>query len=232
MIGLMVMKLFANPGNAKPITWGRWIRLNVVLLGLVLLVGLSFPVSTLSQKLNDFFFHARRPLPTSSQVALVLIDDATLAQQGRWPWPRARLAKLIRAVSEQQPKAIGMDILLPEAEDEANDSALASAIQSASNIVLATKISSSPTGNLWMDPRPRFAQAAKGVGHVQAIIDFDGLCRSIPVQEPSADGVRPAFALKLAELAKPGVLPKKINIDSNLPGVEHLASLSPWLVDY
>ena len=226
------MKLFANPGNTKPITWGRWIRLNVVLLGLVLLVGLSFPVSTLSQKLNDFFFHARRPLPTSGQVALVLIDDATLAQQGRWPWPRARLAKLIRAVSEQQPKAIGMDILLPEAEDETNDSALASAIQSAPNIVLATKISSSPTGNLWMDPRPRFAQAAKGVGHVQAIIDFDGLCRSIPIQEPSADGLRPAFALKLASLVQPNVAAMQEISNPSATGVEQLAALPPLLIDY
>src|ERR1041385_8149800 len=226
------MKLFSNSTQARPITWGRWIRLNAILLGLVFLVGLSFPVSTLSQKLNDFFFRVRRPLPVSSQVAMVLIDDATLEQQGRWPWPRAELGKLIRAVSAQNPKAIGVDVLLPEIEDEQNDSALAGAIQSAPNIVLAAKISTSPTGNLWMDPLPRFAQAAKGVGHVQAIIDFDGLCRSIPVQEPSADGLRPAFALKLAELAKPGVLPRKINIDANLPGVERLASAPPLLVDY
>ncbi|MGZ4830710.1 MAG: CHASE2 domain-containing protein, partial [Candidatus Angelobacter sp.] len=185
------MKLFSNSNSkhAKPITWGRWIRLNAVLLALVCLVSLSFPVSTLSQKLNDFFFRVRRPLPVSNQVALVLIDDATLEQHGRWPWPRAELAKLIRAVSAQKPKAIGVDVLLPELEDEPNDSALAAAIQSAPNIVLAAKISTSPTGNLWMDPLPRFAQAAKGVGHVQAIIDFDGLCRSIPVQEPSADGL-------------------------------------------
>jgi len=225
------MKLFSNSPHTKPITWGRWVRLNAVLLGLVCLVSLSFPVSTLSQKLNDFFFRVRRPLPASNQVALVLIDDATLEQHGRWPWPRAKLAKLIRAVSAQNPKAIGVDVLLPELEDEANDSALAAAIQSAPNIVLAAKISTSPTGNLWMDPLPRFAKAAKGVGHVQAIIDFDGLCRSIPVQEPSADGVRPAFALKLAELAKPGVLPKEIVL-ANSPGVEHLTSLPPMLIDY
>jgi signal transduction histidine kinase/CHASE2 domain-containing sensor protein len=225
------MKLFSNSPHTKPITWGRWVRLNAILLGLVCLVSLSFPVSTLSQKLNDFFFRVRRPLPVSNQVALVLIDDATLEQHGRWPWPRAELAKLIRAVSAQNPKAIGVDVLLPELEDEANDSALAAAIQSAPNIVLAAKISTSPTGNLWMDPLPRFAKAAKGVGHVQAIIDFDGLCRSIPVQEPSADGVRPAFALKLAELAKPGVLPKKIVL-ANSPGVEHLTSLPPMLIDY
>src|SRR5436309_2374250 len=147
------MKLFSNSTDAKPITWGRWIRLNAILLGLVCLVSLSFPVSTLSQKLNDFFFRLRRPLPVSSQVALVLIDDATLEQHGRWPWPRAELAKLIRAVSAQNPKAIGVDVLLPELEDEQNDSALASAIQSAPNIVLAAKISTSPTGK----PAPQLA---------------------------------------------------------------------------
>ena len=226
------MKLFSNSKNAKPVTWGRWIRLNAVLLGLVFLVGLSFPVSTLSQKLNDFFFRVRRPLAVSSQVAMVLIDDATLEQHGRWPWPRAELAKLIRAVSAQNPRAIGMDILLPELEDEQDDSALAGAIQSAPNIVLAAKISNSPTGNLWMDPQPRFAQAAKGVGHVQAIIDFDGLCRSIPVQEPTADGWRPAFALKLAELARPGSVTKKNIPDANTPGVERMSAPPPLLIDY
>ncbi|HEY1937200.1 MAG TPA: CHASE2 domain-containing protein [Candidatus Angelobacter sp.] len=222
------MKLFSN-SHAKPITWGRWIRLNVVLLVLVFLVSLSFPVSTLSQKLNDFFFRLRRPLPTSSQVAMVLIDDASLAEHGRWPWPRTELAKLIRTVSAQQPKAIGIDILLPEAEDEANDSALTSAIQAAPDIVLAAKISTSPTGNLWIDPLPRFANAAKGVGHVQATIDFDGLCRSIPTQEPTADGPRPAFALRLASLIQPSVTPATSAL--SIPGVEHIASL-PLLIDY
>jgi len=226
------MKIFSNSRPAKPVSWGRWIRLNAILLGLVCLVSLSFPVSTLSQKLNDLFFRVRRPLPVSSQVAMVLIDDASLEQYGRWPWPRAELAKLIRAVSAENPKAIGMDILLPELEDEQNDSALASAIQSAPNIVLAAKISTSPTGTLWMDPQPRFAQAAKGVGHVQAIIDFDGLCRSIPVQEPSADGVRPAFALKLAELAQHGVTATKNLAEANSPGVERMALLPPLLIDY
>ena len=197
------MKIFSNPKNTRPITWGRWARLNLVLLGLVFLVNLSFPVTTLSQKLNDFFFRLRRPMPVSRDVAMVLIDDATLAQNGRWPWPRARLAKLIQAVSQQQPKAIGLDVLLSEAEDEQNDADLAKAIQSAPNLVLASKISTSPTGTMWLDPVPRFAHAAKGVGHVQAIIDFDGLCRSIPVDEPSADGLRPAFALKLASLVRP-----------------------------
>lgn len=225
------MNVFSNSTSTGHITWGRWIRLTVVLLALVFLVSWSFPVSTLSQKLNDFFFRVRRPLPVSQNVALVLIDDATLAQQGRWPWPRTELAKLIRAVSQQQPKAVGLDVLLPEDEDEQNDSELARAIQAAPNLVLAAKISSSPTGDLWIDPRPRFAQAAKGIGHVQAIIDFDGVCRGIPIDEPSADGPRPAFALKLAELVQPSLEPLERS-SSSTSGVERISLRPPILIDY
>jgi signal transduction histidine kinase/CHASE2 domain-containing sensor protein len=226
------MKLFSNPKNSRPITLGRWMRLTMVLLGLVFLVSWSFPVSTLSQKLNDFFFRLRRPLPASQNVALVMIDDATLSQHGRWPWPRAELARLIRAVGEQQPKAIGLDVLLPESEDEQNDADLARAIQSAPNLVLAAKISTSPTGGLWVDPLPRFAQAAKGVGHVQAVIDFDGVCRTIPLDEPSADGMRAAFALKLAGLARPGLKEAQEASSPQAPGAEPITARPPLLIDY
>ncbi len=150
-------------------------RRNLLLLAIVGLVSMSFPVIKLSQSMTDFFFRLRGPQPTSQQVALVLIDDATLARYGRWPWHRAQLARLIRSVSAQQPKAIGLDVLLPEVEDESNDSALESAIISAPNLVLGAKISGSLDNNLWIDPLPRFSKNAKGTGHVQAIVDV-GWC--------------------------------------------------------
>ncbi|MBZ5533019.1 MAG: CHASE2 domain-containing protein [Acidobacteriia bacterium] len=225
------MKFLPNPSNARPIKLGRWLRLNGVLLGLVLLVSLSFPVSTLSLKLNDFYFQLRGPQPTSQQVALVLIDDASLDHYGRWPWHRTQLARLINAVSAQNPKAIGLDVLLSEPEDEPNDAALTQAIQSAPNLVLGSKISSSPDTRLWMDPLPRFAQAAKGVGHVQAITDFDGLCRSVPLEEPSADGLRTAFSLKLAGLVKPQLKALERSLDTRGSGLEKISSRTQ-LIDY
>ena len=197
------MTLFPNPNNAGPITMGRWIRLNLALLALVLIVSLSFPVSTLSQKLNDFFFRLRPAQPASSHVALVLIDDATLSQYGRWPWHRTLLAQLVNAVSKEQPAAVGIDVLLSEPEDEPNDAALARSLHAAPNVVLASKISGSPESPLWVEPLDIFLNASKGTGHVQAITDLDGLCRSIPLLEPSLDGPRPAFAVKLASLLQP-----------------------------
>jgi signal transduction histidine kinase len=226
-----MMKLWPNPKNKCPLTVGRWLRLNVLLLGLVLLLSVSFPVSTLSQKLNDFYFHLRGPQPVSSNVALVLIDDASLAQYGRWPWSRHLLAQLIHVVSERRPAAIGIDVLLSEPQDEANDAELARAIHSALLVVLASKISGSPDRTLWVDPLPRFAEAAAGVGHVQAIVDFDGLCRSIPLEEPAIDGPRPAFSVKLAELLRPQLTGLEHQTDSRTSGIDRLV-IRPLLIDY
>lgn len=223
------MKLVSN-AEAGRVAPARWLRLNLLLLGLVLLASLSFPAATLSQKMNDFFFRLRPQPPVSSQVALVLIDDATLTQYGRWPWPRQRLAQLVRAVAAQQPRALGLDVLLAEPEDEVNDAALENAIRSAPNVVLAAKISSGLDNYHWADPLPRFARAAAGIGHVQAIVDSDGLCRSIPAEEPSVDGTRLAFALKLAELVQPSSA-ARVTAPQSVPGIERI-SLRPLLIDF
>lgn len=224
------MTWFGKARNVEAIPLRRWLRLNVLLLALVLALSMTSPVTTLNLKLSDLYFRMRPPQPVSSKVALVMIDDATLARVGRWPWPRRRLAELIRAVTAQHPRALGLDVLLPEPEDERNDAELAAAIAAAPNLVLATKISGSPQGKLWSDPLPRFAKFAKGVGHVQAIVDDDGLCRSVPAEEPSLDGQRPAFALKVAELIKPQLTALETPRTS-ASGVER-ADLRQLMIDY
>ena len=40
------------------------------------------------------------PSPTDTPVVIVDIDDKSIAKEGRWPWPRAKLATLID-VSDQ-----------------------------------------------------------------------------------------------------------------------------------
>ncbi len=208
----------------------RWLRLNVLLPAVVLLLSMTSPVTTLNLKLSDLYFRMRPPQPVSAKVALVLIDDSTLARFGRWPWPRHELAQLIDAVRNQQPRAIGIDILLPEPEDPRDDADLAAAITASPDVVLATKISDSQQGRLWSDPVPLFAKAAKGVGHVQAIVDDDGLCRSLPAEEPSLDGPRPAFAAKLAELINPQLATIETPRNPG-SGVEH-SDLRQLIIDY
>jgi len=224
------MRWFSKSRNAQAMPLGRWVRLNLSLLVLVLAFSMTSPVTTLSMKLSDLYFRLRPAQAPSSKVALVLIDDAALSRVGRWPWARHELARLLHAVTAQQPKAIGLDILLPEPEDPSDDADLGAAIAAAPNVVLATKISGSTQGSMWSDPLPLFGKAAKGVGHVQAIVDDDGLCRSIPIEEPSVDGPRPAFALRLAELIDPQ-LTKLETHDASSSGVER-SDLRPLAIDY
>jgi signal transduction histidine kinase/CHASE2 domain-containing sensor protein len=195
-----------NPKVDGAFSFWRWARLNLVLLVLTGLINLifPFPVMRLNHWLGDSYLRLRRVQPTSKNVAMVLIDDAALAQYGRWPWPRERLARVVRAVSRFHPKAIGIDILLSEPEDQANDAALEAAIREAGNVVLQSKISSSLKHGLWVDPLPRFASVAAGIGHAQTAADSDGVCRKIPTIEPSTDGPRPAFAVAIASLVDGG----------------------------
>jgi signal transduction histidine kinase/CHASE2 domain-containing sensor protein len=210
----------------------RWLRLTLLLMVLTGLITLGPPPSSslsansMSQKVGDFYFRWRSAQPSSKNVALVLIDDSAIAAYGRWPWPRKQLAQLIGAVARIHPKTIGVDVLLSEPEDEANDSALEAAIAQARNVVLPTKISGQPSARLWLDPLPRFSRAAAAVGHVESVVDPDGLCRGILLEEAIAAGKRPAFAVavaKVAGAAPPNVLTTEAAAPSEqIPGVERL----------
>src|SRR5579859_6315410 len=178
-----------------------WLVLNLLLLSVVAALSMTYPVEELSRRLDDIYFRLRQPLPTSSSVALVLIDDLSLSRYGRWPWPRSLLARLVRTTAAQKPRAIGLDILLSEAEDSRNDGDLAKALHDAGNVVLATKLGGSPQ-RPWADPLPIFLASSAGAGHVQAVEDADGICRSVPVRELSADGPRWAFALEVSRVAR------------------------------
>jgi len=184
----------------------RWLYLNVWLLVLVGLLAMSYPVEELSRRIGDLYFRVRGTQATSPYVALVLIDDASLERYGRWPWKRSLLAQVVTAVSAAKPKVVGLDILLSEAEDQSDDQELARAIKVAGNAVLIAKISNSQQGGFWVEPLPFFAQGTAVVGHAQAALGPDGICRSIPVRELSIEGPRWAFALEIARTFRGGNL--------------------------
>ena len=50
----------------------------------------------------------------SGRVALVEIDERSLAEAGRWPWPRDRVAGLLDRVRTLGAAAVGLDILFAE----------------------------------------------------------------------------------------------------------------------
>jgi CHASE2 domain-containing sensor protein/serine phosphatase RsbU (regulator of sigma subunit) len=91
------------------------IALLVLLLAVVLvpeLAGLGFI------RLAAFDAYQRWAPRTrhSAPAIIVAIDEESLRQHGQWPWPRTWLAQLVARVAEAGPAAIGIDIVMPEAD--------------------------------------------------------------------------------------------------------------------
>ncbi len=155
-------------------------------------------VRSLQLRLMDSYFRVARPPRTPSVVTVVLIDDQSLAEYGRWPWSRVLLAQLTKNLSRAGAKVIGLDILLSEPQSADTDTQLRDAIAEARDVVLVDKIGTYANGPRWTEPLPQFARAASGIGHALAVLDLDGVCRRYPAVELSPDGPRWAFALEVA----------------------------------
>jgi serine phosphatase RsbU (regulator of sigma subunit)/CHASE2 domain-containing sensor protein len=50
----------------------------------------------------------------SARVAIVDIDEKSLAKYGQWPWSRHLVAELVRRVAQGHPRVIGIDILFAD----------------------------------------------------------------------------------------------------------------------
>jgi adenylate cyclase len=96
---------------------GRWAATLVALLLVVCHVWLGEQYwSPVRHAIFDAYQRAFPRQPQRQPVVIVDIDDASLAAVGQWPWPRSRLARLIEATSELGALAVGLDIIMPEAD--------------------------------------------------------------------------------------------------------------------
>lgn len=68
----------------------------------------------LELKAYDFKVASRGVRPPSNQVLIVGIDEKSLNELGRWPWPRTTLARLVDRLAEAGVAVIGLDLLFPE----------------------------------------------------------------------------------------------------------------------
>ncbi len=94
------------------------------LLGVALLVLLTAVVAAPYVPGRDlvryvWFDACQRLAPrarVSGPVVIVDVDGTSLARHGQWPWPRTLLARLVDRLIAAHPAAIGIDIIMPEAD--------------------------------------------------------------------------------------------------------------------
>ena len=94
--------------------------------------GLIFGLIGFGLVADDFLCTTRNLLhwhKASGQIVLVRIDDTSLRDVGRWPWPRRYHAKLVDQLTNAGAKRIFIDIGFFGATDEADDSAFENALK-------------------------------------------------------------------------------------------------------
>lgn len=70
--------------------------------------------------LLDLRFRMRGPIKPLPTVVLAAIDERSLAVEGRWPWRRSVIAKLVDKLSQEGAHAICFDVQFSEPDDNAN----------------------------------------------------------------------------------------------------------------
>ena len=160
----------------------RWVG-SVVLL---LLALLTWRQALWTERLQAAWFDAHQTLAprqvSNLPVTVVEIDQKSLSALGQWPWPRTLLAQLVESINRAQPAAIGVNILMPEADALSAERLLARA--GTLEPVLSNALSALPSNDTAL---ARALAAAPSVLVVAGMPDATGMTlRATPVAVRSA----------------------------------------------
>ena len=166
----------------------------VILIATVSVIAISWlaPPVRADNLFYDFVLRLNPP-SASQRVLIVAIDNRSLAEHGRWPWPRDLHARLIDRLTDAGADAIGYDVLFPEAAlNPEEDARLAMAMRRNGRVVVPSIIEiPGPNGaaSMRIPPVEPINTAARAHGHVVTRPDRDGVVRAID-RLSDADGRR------------------------------------------
>lgn len=66
----------------------------------------------------DLRYTLRGPRPVGDEVVVLLVDDATIGELGRWPLSRDLLARSLDRLAAAEPRAVVFDMLFTERQDD------------------------------------------------------------------------------------------------------------------
>ncbi|CAN7172579.1 MULTISPECIES: CHASE2 domain-containing protein [unclassified Pseudomonas] len=202
----------------------EWLWVSLILLPLTAVLSMTHGL-VLSNLLYD---NLRRlsPLPVDPRILIVTIDDYSLQQLGKWPWSRAMHAQLLDRLGAANAKGILFDVIFSEPDSHpGNDQLLAQAACRAGNVfvpLLREGVAryGQPLGEI--EPVAPLSHCVKGIGHINAQADADGIVRSVYLSEGPAQQTRAQLAWLLYEQT----LADKVNVP--MPGTPALPSTQGW----
>ncbi|HJZ95029.1 MAG TPA: CHASE2 domain-containing protein, partial [Candidatus Solibacter sp.] len=154
---------------------------------------------------RDWLMRARGPLPAPDDIAIVAIDEPSIARFGRFPWSRQVIARTIDAVAAAKPKVIAVDVLFTDPTTQEDDDMLARSIGRAGNVVVAASLTDAPVHGgpaRWLLPI-RAIERAAAIGHINVQTEQDGAARQIAVMLADDAGrvvrAMPVEAVRIAD---------------------------------
>ncbi len=184
---------------------GRWLRERssaAVILCITMLLSVSGVLSPLSLSLRDLWFKTF-DRPATGEVVVVQIDTRSLAELDTWPWPRGRHADLLDRLREAGAEIVAFDVDFSSSSVQAEDEALARAIQrAAGKVVLASLVQ--PTGGpnpTLVETQPIAALRPEALIGNANILAERGLAREASLSVMAPDGQsRPTLAALVGQV--------------------------------
>lgn len=151
---------------------------------------------------------------TPPQIVIVKIDEKSLEKEGRWPWPRAKLAKLVEKLSEKKAAVIAFDMVFAE-PDKSSDSVFAETLKRHPNVIAGFILHHASEKNIGQLPTavgaphwnvielqgytsnlPAIQKALSGTGFLTIFPDEDGVIRRAPLLLGYQGKIYPSLALE------------------------------------
>ena len=170
----------------------------------IAIAGVIFGVLGLGEIGEDVLRSGRNSLhwhKASGDIVVVKIDNESLREVGRWPWPRRVYAPLLDRLNEAGAKRVFFDIQFYGPTSAADDDALAQALERSGNVVLALGRAAGPNGVEAVGPsvRPlaKFAKHAK-LGAILTSYNYQNSITRIPYSISAEGEEVPSFSALLS----------------------------------
>ena len=183
-----------EPADRRPWRTLLWIAIAGVIFGVLGLGEIGEDV--LRSGRNSLHWHK-----ASGDIVVVKIDNESLREVGRWPWPRRVYAPLLDRLNEAGAKRVFFDIQFYGPTSAADDDALAQALERSGNVVLALGRAAGPNGVEAVGPsvRPlaKFAKHAK-LGAILTSYNYQNSITRIPYSVSAEGEEVPSFSALLS----------------------------------
>lgn len=159
-------------------------------------------LADVNRLLYDQLIRAQERVAPSDDIVIVGIDDRSLAALGPWPWSRSVHAQFLTQLAPDAPRSVLFNVFFDTPAPDGADDLLASAMTTLP-VYLAMNFVEGPHGaGGFIGPVATLAQAAHGVGHVNASADDDDRVRTLFRYEGTAARLAPYVGLLIASGAQ------------------------------